>query len=137
MDKKLKIKKTKNRDCSARWLSIVEMSNWAIRWSIYHAATLLQTGLCCLAQLCIISKSWAWAQDSYSCNMWKLYTGAVSYSYTSVSCNYYYYCAHGSWCYVCTYVNQCYILIFNKYELAIYYIQMYECLLILITIARC
>ena len=29
------------------------------------------------------------------------------------------------------YVNQYYIL--NKYELAIYYIQMYECLLILIT----
>ena len=29
------------------------------------------------------------------------------------------------------YVNQYYIPIFNKYELAIYYIQMYECLLIL------
>ena len=57
---------------SARWLSIVETSNWGIRWNIYHAATLLKTGLCCLAQLCIISKSWASAQDSYSCNMWKL-----------------------------------------------------------------
>ena len=32
---------------SARWLSIVETSNRAIRWRIYHAATLLKTGLCC------------------------------------------------------------------------------------------
>ena len=84
---------------SARLLGIIKTSNWAIHWSIHHAATLLKTGLCCLAQLCTISNPELELKiptvatcGSYWCCGLKLYIS---------SCNYYYYRAHGSWCYIC------------------------------------
>ena len=108
---------------SARRLSIDETSNWAIRSSIYHAATLLKTGLCCLAQLCIISKSWAWAQDSYSCNMSVKVTSAVHGLYISFM----QLLLLSQLMMLHMYVNQYYILIFNKYELYIIFKCMNVC----------